>query len=46
MVMGWYGNVMGLLGWLGMSVLWLILLERHPLQAERFALASAQGDRE
>ena len=44
--MGWYGNVMGLLGWLGMSVLWLILLERHPLRAERLALASAQDDRE
>lgn len=45
MVMGWYGNVMGF-GWLVMSVLWLILLERHPLQAERLALASAQDDRE
>ena len=44
MVMGWYGNVMGLLGWLGMSVIWLILLERHPLQAERLALSSAQDD--
>jgi putative membrane protein len=25
-MMGWYGGGMGLLGWLGMGVLWLILL--------------------
>ena len=25
-MMGWYGNGMGSLGWLGMGVFWLILL--------------------
>jgi len=25
-MMSWYGNGMGALGWLGMGVLWLILL--------------------
>ena len=25
-MMGWYGNAMGSLGWLGMGVFWLLLL--------------------
>lgn len=43
-VMAWYGDVLGSLGWLGVSVLSLILLDRQAWQPQRFALASAPGN--
>ncbi len=42
--MAWYGDVLGSLGWLGVSVLSLILLDRQAWQPQRFALASAPGN--
>ncbi len=43
--MGWYGDVLGSLGWLEVSVLSLILLEWKARQTQRFSLASAPGSR-
>lgn len=44
--MGWYGvGSFGWLGLIGVGLAWLVLLNRHGLQAQRFALVSAQSTR-